>query len=337
MIRKILLVVFFLAGITTAGGGWYIYHSLTTSEGIGAHTPTSPVRIFIPDGQSFRVTAQLLAEQGIIANKTLFILWARLSGKDRQMKRGEYIFAVPLAPLEVIRILVSGKTISRSVTIPEGMSVWDVADLLAAHGLGSRESFFCLNINPEFLFAWGLPPGGLEGYLYPNTYRFSRSMTPTEIIARMVEQFYTVFDSAMHRRARGLGLSLHQVVTLASVIEKETGASEERGLVSAVFHNRLRRGLPLQSDPTVIYGLSDFDGNLTRRDLLTPTVYNTYTFRGLPPGPIASPGLESLVAALNPAPVDYLYFVAKGDGRHFFSSSLSEHNWAVRRFQKGLS
>ena len=138
-------------------------------------------------------------------------------------------------------------------------------------------------------------------------------------------------------RNQELNLSLHQTVTLASLIEKETGASEERFLVSAVFHNRLRRGLRLQSDPTVIYGLRDFDGNLTRRDLRAPTLYNTYTFRGLPPGPIANSGLESLLAALNPAPVDYLYFVAKGNRQHYFSSNLSEHNRAVRRFQRGRS
>lgn len=336
--KKILLAVSFLVGAATAGGGWYGYRFLTTPEGIWPYAPTRPsVRIFIPDGQPFRATAQLLAEQGVIANKTLFILWARLSGKDRKVKGGEYIFTVLLTPLEVMRMLVSGETTHHPLTIPEGMTTQGIADLLAARGLGAREKFLCLSEDPEFLFAWGLPPEGLEGYLYPDTYRFSRNMTPAEIVARMVERFYTVFNAAMHRRAQELGLSLHQVVTLASLIEKETRAGEERFLVSAVFHNRLRRGLPLQSDPTVIYGLRDFDGNLTRRDLLTPTPYNTYTFQGLPPGPIASPGLESLLAALNPAPIDYLYFVAKGNERHHFSSDLSEHNRAVNLFQKRRS
>jgi UPF0755 protein len=325
--KKILLAVSILLGAAATGGGWYGYHSFTT--------PSLPIRIFIPDGQSFQVTAQLLAERGIIANKTIFILWARLSGKDRRIKGGEYIFTVPLTPLEVMRRLVSGDTRHRSVTIPEGMTVQGIAGLLAAHGLGSRDSFLCLNKDPEFLFAWGLPPEGLEGYLYPDTYQFSPSMAPQEIVARMVERFYIVFNAAMHRRAQELGLSLHQVVTLASLIEKETGAGEERFLVSAVFHNRLRRGLPLQSDPTVIYGLQNFSGNLTRHDLLAPTLYNTYTFCGLPPGPIANSGLESLLAALNPAPVDYLYFVAKGNRQHYFSSSLYEHNRAVSRFQRG--
>ncbi len=327
--KKILLAISLLVGVVTVGVGWYGYFSYTT--------PNLPVRIFIPDGQSLRVTAQLLAEQRIIANKALFILWTRLSGKDRRIKRGEYVFTVPLTPLEVMGKLISGGTTYDSVTIPEGMTLQGIAGLLAAHGLGAQESFLCLNNDLEFLSAWGLPPGGLEGYLYPDTYRFSRSMTAEEILGRMIERFYVIFEVTMHRRAQELNLSLHQTVTLASLIEKETGASEERFLVSAVFHNRLRQGLRLQSDPTVIYGLQDFDGNLTHRDLRAPTLYNTYTFRGLPPGPIANSGLESLLAALNPAPVDYLYFVAKGNRQHYFSSNLSEHNRAVRRFQRGRS
>jgi UPF0755 protein len=159
-------------------------------------------------------------------------------------------------------------------------------------------------------------------------------MTPAQVLGRMVARFEEVFNASLHRRARQIGLSAHQAVTLASLIEKETAAPEERALVSAVFHNRLRRGLPLQSDPTDIYGRRDFHGALTPPPLTTPTRYNTYTFAGLPPAPIANPGLESLLAALNPAPVDYIYFVARGDGRHHFSATLSEHNRAVARFQK---
>jgi UPF0755 protein len=153
-------------------------------------------------------------------------------------------------------------------------------------------------------------------------------------LGRMAERFYATINSAMYRQAAALDLSMHQVITLASIIEKETGAPAERPLVAAVFYNRLRKGMPLQSDPTVIYGITHFDGNLTRQHLLTPTPYNTYLFHGLPPGPIASPGLESLLAALYPAERDYLYFVAKGDGTHVFSSDLNTHNRAVQRFQR---
>ena len=177
----------------------------------------------------------------------------------------------------------------------------------------------------------------MEGYLYPDTYQFSWSASPEEILGRMVERFYTAVSPAMYRRAAAMDLSLHQVITLASLIEKETGAATERTLVASVFYNRLRQGIPLQCDPSVIYGLDKFDGNLTRQHLLTPTPYNTYLFRGLPPGPIASPGLEAILAALNPARLDYLYFVARGDGTHVFSSDLATHNRAVQRFQRGRS
>jgi UPF0755 protein len=223
------------------------------------------------------------------------------------------------------------------VTVTEGMTFRQISALLAAQGLGTEENFLCLGSDPMFLETWGLPPQGVEGYLYPDTYRFSWLASPEEILGRMVGRFYAVMSPALHRQAAVLDLSEHQVVTLASIIEKETGTASERPLVAAVFHNRLRKGMPLQSDPTVIYGIARFHGNLTRQHLLTPSPYNTYLFRGLPPGPIANPGLETIRAALSPAEQDYLYFVAKGDGTHVFSSDLNTHNRAVSRFQRGRS
>jgi len=335
-LRKVALA----AVLTTAGGallaGWHTYRSLTTPGPAPSHEGEATViSVFVPDGQPLWATADRLVEQRVISGKTLFVLWGRLTGMDRRVKGGEFSFSTPLTPLEVLRILVSGRNARRLVTIPEGMTLKGVADLLASRGFGPSEGFLCLNEDPEFLSAWGLPPEGLEGYLYPDTYAFSRTMRPVEIVGRMVERFHEVFSPSMQRRAEELGLSVHEAVTLASVIEKETHVPEERSLVAAVFHNRLRLGLPLQSDPTVIYGLEDFDGDLTRRHLQTPMRYNTYATAGLPPGPIANPGFESLLASLNPAPVAYLYFVARGDGRHHFSGSLAEHNRAVGRFQKG--
>jgi UPF0755 protein len=197
-----------------------------------------------------------------------------------------------------------------------------------------------LNTEPHFLARWGLPPQGLEGYVYPDTYHFSWLASPEEIVGQLVARLYTALSPDLYRRAATLGLSMHEVLTLASLIEKETAVAEERTLVSAVFHNRLRKRMPLQCDPTVIYGLirlDQFDGNLTRQHLRTPTAYNTYLLPGLPPGPIASPGIESIRAALHPAENTYLYFVARGDGTHVFSSNLAEHNRAVQYFQKRQS
>jgi UPF0755 protein len=181
----------------------------------------------------------------------------------------------------------------------------------------------------------GIQAESLEGYLFPDTYYFPRNTPIDRIIQTMLDRFNTVFTPAWADRARGIGLSRHQVVTLASIIEKETGAAGERPLIASVFHNRLARGMRLQSDPTVIYGIEDFDGNLTRAHLETPTPYNTYQVAGLPPGPIASPGRAALEAALFPEETDYLYFVARGDGTHQFSTRLDEHNEAVRRYQLG--
>jgi len=188
--------------------------------------------------------------------------------------------------------------------------------------------------DPEFLAAENLPPSGAEGYLFPDTYAFPLATPQERMLRAMVKRFREAFDATLARRALALGLSEQQVVTLASLVEEETGRPEERRLIAAVFMNRLRRGMPLQSDPTVLYGRPDDDRKITRADLARPTPYNTYTIPGLPPAPIASPGRASLEAAVDPAPVDYLYFVARGDGTHEFSTTLAAHNTAVARYQK---
>jgi UPF0755 protein len=230
--------------------------------------------------------------------------------------------------------LLAGQGLRALVTIPEGLTFRQIVSLLTEKGLGSADSFLCLNSDPAFLEKWGLPWQGIEGYLFPDTYYFSRFASAEEILGQMIGHFYKVFKSDLYRQAETLNFSVHEVVTLASLIEKETGTALERPLVSAVFHNRLKKGIPLQCDPTVIYGIADFDGNLTRDHLRTLTPYNTYVIQGLPPGPIANPGLKSLQAALRPANEDYLYFVGKGDGSHLFSSDLATHNRAVQQYQK---
>src|SRR5262245_9666958 len=324
-----LLVLGSLGGVT----GFFLYRFLTTPSPPLQHS----VLVFVHKGMPLQLIAQRLGSAGMVSSARPFAWWARLTGADRQIKSGEYLFTTPLSPLALLRILMSGESLHHTVTMTEGMTFKQVVTLLAAQGLGTEENFLCLNSDPTFLAAWGLPPQGIEGYLYPDTYRFSWLTPPEEILGHMIERFYGVLDPPMYRQAAVLNLSMHQVITLASIIEKETSSPDERPLVAAVFYNRLRKGMPLQSDPTVIYGIDHFDGNLTRQQLLTSTPYNTYLFRGLPPGPIASASLDSILAALHPAAHDYLYFVAKGDGTHVFSSDLNTHNRAVQRFQRGHS
>jgi UPF0755 protein len=329
-VKTVLVVCFVILVCVSSFFSWYIYQILTT--------PGPPLRhsvvIFVHHGSSLRKIAQTLAVEGVITNPNIFSLWGRLSGADRKIQGGEYLFTVPLPPLAILQTLISGKGLRHAVTVTEGMTFKQIVDLLTRKGFGTEEQFLCLNTDPFFLNTLGLPPEGIEGYLYPDTYHFSWLASPEEILGRMVERFHKAMSPTIHRQIAAQHLSLHEITTLASLIEKETTLRAERSLVAAVFHNRLHLGMPLQCDPSVIYGLEDFDGNLTRQHLLTPTLYNTYLFRGLPPGPIASPGLESILAALNPAKLDYLYFVAKGDGSHEFSSDLEAHNRAVYQLQR---
>src|SRR5207253_803585 len=201
------------------------------------------------------------------------------------------------------------------LTVPEGLTVRQVVQLLAASGFGAEESFLCLLQDASFLASEDLPPAGAEGYLFPDTYQFPLATPQERILRAMVHRFREVSGPSLGRRAAAHGLTEEQAVTLASLVEEETARPEERRLVAAVFLNRLRRGMPLQSDPTVLYGRPDASRHLTHADLLRPTPYNTYTIPGLPPAPIANPGRAALEAAVDPAPVDYLYFVARGDGQ----------------------
>ena len=332
--KRALFLVSLLVPLLIGGSlAWFGYRALITP---GPPLP-QPVRFFVQNGSPLDAIARHLHTEGVLTQVWVFRLWARLSGMDRHVKPGEYLFAEPLSPLALLTRLGQGQLVRRTVTIPEGFSLVQIARLLEQRGFGPAESFVCLNADPEFLADWRLPANSLEGYLYPATYQFSVRDSAREILGRMIARFYVAWDLALERRAVELGLSLHEVVTLASIIEKETGQAAERPLIAAVIHNRLSRGIRLQCDPTVIYGIKNFDGNLTRHHLQTPTPYNTYVIHGLPPGPIANPGLAALRAALYPANTDYLYFVARGDGTHHFSVSLAEHNRAVRRFQRQRS
>ena len=292
------------------------------------------VEVKVDRGESFSSVVNKLKDRGVIPNERFFTLWARLLALDKKIHWGVYRFDLPIAPREVLDRMVLGRGLFRRITIPEGLALNEIADLLSREGATGEEKFLKEARSTEILSLLGLEDNGIEGYLFPDTYYFPVSATERDILTAMVEQFQEIFTPMMERQAKKLGLSRHEVVTLASLVEKEAGVEAERPLVSAVFHNRLKRNIPLQSDPTVIYGLEGFTGKLRRKDLQNPSPYNTYLIRGLPPGPICNPGLSSLRAALFPARVSYLYFVSKNDGTHFFSETIREHNRAVNIYQR---
>jgi UPF0755 protein len=327
--RRVLIVVLALLALGLAGG---------VAGFLGLHRPgppvTRPIVVSVPEGRRFAEIADELAEQGVLRHPRLLALWARMTGQDRQVRWGEFLVTTPLSPLDLLARVTSRPDPLHAVTIPEGLTVREVVRTLAAAGFGSEESFFCLLDDPEFLAAEDLPSEGAEGYLFPDTYAFPLAMPVERILRGMLERFRRVFTPELVAKAATLGLSTQETVTLASLVEEEAARADERRLIAAVFVNRLRRGMPLQSDPTVLYGRDDDDRTITRADLHRPSPYNTYTIPGLPPTPIANPGRAALEAAVDPAPVDYLYFVARGDGSHQFSSTLAEHNAAVARFQR---
>lgn len=290
--------------------------------------------IDVPEGTSFRQVAKMLEAQGVISSRTAFSVLGKVTLVDRRIRPGEYSFHAGMSPMQILADLERGRVALHQVTIPEGFTVAQIAERLESHRLANRETFLEATRDPELIRQLGLEVDSLEGYLFPTTYRFPKNAKPQDIIRTMVVFTRKAFTPALRSRAVELDMTPHEVLTLASVIEKETSVARERTLISAVFHNRLRRKIPLQSDPTVIYALESFDGNLRKRDLSVDSPYNTYRVRGLPPGPIANPGAESIDAALYPARASYLYFVSRNDGTHHFSSTLAEHNRAVDKYQR---
>jgi len=296
----------------------------------------SPKLIFIKKGTNLKKISGLLEQEGIIKNRQIFILLTTILGKKTKVKAGEYEFHTQMLPLEVLDTLVKGQAKHHLVTIPEGYTLSQVAQLLDDLTIVDKKSFLQKASSPSFIDALSLSQLAgptFEGYLFPDTYHLFRQMDPEEVIRMMVLRFKKIFEPDLVNRASELGISEREVVILGSIIEKETPLAEEKPLISAVFHNRLKKKIPLQSDPTVIYGIKNFNGNLTKEDLLRPTPYNTYLLVGLPPTPICNPGKESLWAAVNPAPVAFLYFVSRNDGSHYFSSDIEEHNRAVWKYQ----
>ncbi len=289
-------------------------------------------------GESFSALANRLSREGTLRNPRLLAMLALLRGDTGRIKAGDYVFHGHVSPGKFLDNLVSGKGEFTTLTVPEGFSLKDIAERLEEQRLGNAEVFLRLTRDPAFIASLDLPfkpaPPSLEGLLLPETYHLYRGVPERSLIQAMVRQFKQRAWPVLQATPGLRRMTPYQVLVLASIIEKETGVEAERPLVSAVFHNRLSQGIKLGSDPTVIYGVPNFDGNLTRAHLRTRTPFNTYTEKGLPPTPIASPGLASIRAALAPATVDYLYFVSRNDGTHQFSNNYRTHEQAVDKYQR---
>jgi UPF0755 protein len=296
---------------------------------------TDPVKktFILARGQSFLATSERLHKTGLIKHPLKFRLLARLKGFEKRIQAGEYLLSTAMSPNAILEKLVQGKVNLHKITIPEGSNIYQVAAISAEAGFGTKTEFVRLATDSALVHKKGIEADTFEGYLFPDTYYFPKGETSRKIISKMVERFWAKFRPEWILQSQELGFTIHQVVSLASIIEKETGAAFERPIISSVFHNRLKKGMRLESDPTVIYGIKNFDGDLTRKHLTTKTPYNTYKIKGLPAGPIANPGMASLEAALYPADTDYLFFVSKRDATHKFSTNLKDHNNAIRKYQ----
>ena len=288
----------------------------------------------VQPGMTLKQVTLELFNQRLILSPSAFQAIAYIQDKEKQIMVGEFSLSPSMLPTEIILRLTSGKTILYPLTIPEGYRITEIASLLDTQGLASSEVFILQTQDKDLIKSMDIPTDSLEGYLFPETYYLSKLTPEKKIVQKMVNTFKEkVLKSQLLKSTKESPLSLHEIITLASLIEKETGLDSERKLISSVFHNRLRKNMRLQTDPTVIYAIEKFDGNIRKRDLKIDSPYNTYRYKGLPPGPISSPGIKSIEAAISPIKSNHLYFVSRQDGSHHFSSTLVEHNQAVKKYQ----
>lgn len=291
----------------------------------------------IPPGSSPAAMGRRLSDAGVVRNEAVFRLAVWMRGAGRRLQAGEYRFDAPISAAEVVDRIRRGDVYLQPITFREGLTIRQMAQLYESRGFGPAAEFTAAARNGRRVAALDSQAPDLEGYLFPDTYTLPRRTTAAQLVERMVGAFERVITEDLRAQAAARGLNVRQLVTLASLVEKETGKPEERPLVSAVYHNRLKINMALYCDPTVIYALERagrYTGDLTRDDLQFDSPYNTYRYPGLPPGPIAAPGRASLEAAANPAAVPYLYFVSRNDGSHVFAETLDEHNRNVYEFQK---
>jgi len=292
------------------------------------------VLFVVPPGASLGAVARALEAAGLVHSHLAVEALGRLRGVASELRAGEYALSPTLSPAEILQRIVEGRVRTLEVVIPEGFTAEEIAQRLAQGGLGDAEAFLAAVRDPEFAASLGVEGTSLEGYLFPETYHLARGLGARDVVRTLVAEFLRMWPE-IEPDARARRLSMRETVTLASIVEKETGAPDERPLIASVFHNRLARRMRLESDPTTIYGIPGFDGNLRRTDLEDgKNPYNTYRIPALPPGPIANPGRAALRAVVKPADSDYLYFVSRNDGTHAFSRSYDDHAREVHRYQR---
>jgi len=324
-----------------SAGGWFAYYVFTPSPG------TEERLVWIPKGAGVRQIKGILGREGIIRDDVRFLALVRLLleiDKDHppRLRAGEFMVPQGLTPLQAVRFLNTAKPVSYRVTVPEGKTLPEIAAIFAEDNWVEPATFLQLYQDAALLKELGVKADSLEGYLFPETYTLVRGeVDERKLIKMMTQRFFAVWKEVttatqekQGQDGSGKKYTQHQLLTLASIVEKETGSAGERDVIAGVFYNRLRKGMPLQSDPTTIYGIKNFNGNLTKADLQRWTPYNTYVIPSLPAGPICNPGAAAIKAVLAPAKVPYLYFVSRNDGSHQFSKTLKEHNRAVYKFQK---
>lgn len=319
--------------------GWLATYSWFKKNFLEAYTPGSVaiVNFEVPKGASLTAIAEDLEKQQLLRWYYSLVFLSKIRAGGDKIIAGEYEVSPGMTPAKLLEVLVSGNVVKHNLTITEGTTVAELPKLMAKTSLVTEEQAAAALNDRSLLMKLSIPSLTPEGFIFPETYSFSRPVTAHEIVERIVEEGRKRLDERLKgwkERGQQLGFNPYQILVLASIIEKETGKAEERGVISSVFHNRLRIAMPLQSDPTVIYGVPNFDGNLTKEHLKTPGPYNTYLNTGLPPTPICNPGLEAIKAAVYPEDTDYLYFVGKGDGSHHFSATYKEHQRAVDNFQR---
>jgi UPF0755 protein len=330
--KKVLFVLFVVVAVGVAGAWWAGQQVGRPYRGFA----TEEVFVEIPQGAGVAAMADRLASAGVVVHPWAFRAAAWMADADRMLQAGEYRFADAATPAQIVERLVRGDVYTRAVTFREGLTMWDMAEVFAAAGLGTADDFLAEVRDPRRIQTLDPEAASLEGYLFPDTYQLPRSIGAAGVVDAMIAGFLRTFDADLRAAAAARGVSVREVVTIASLVEKETAHPPERPIVSAVYQNRLRIGMGLQCDPTVIYALrlaDRWDGNLTRENMQIDSPYNTYRYAGLPPGPIASPGRASLEAAVRPSDDPYLYFVSRNDGTHVFASTLAEHNRNVQQWQ----
>jgi UPF0755 protein len=326
--RRLTFLLLALVVASTALGVWAGREALRPAAAEG-----EPVLFVVAEGSGLRRVAGDLAAAGLVRSPLAFELLARWSGAQNQLRSGEYELRASETPRAILETIRAGRVKMWDVAVPEGLTASEIAVRVEAAGLARADAFLAVVRDPASPARYGVEGPGLEGYLFPETYHLARGLPAEEVVGTFVAQFRAVWEP-LAPAASARGLSMRQAVTLASIVEKETAVPIERPLVAAVFHNRLRLGMRLETDPTVIYGIADFDGNLRRAHLEDESnPYNTYRIAGLPPGPIANPGAGALAATVEPAASDALFFVSRNDGTHVFSRTYQEHVGHVRRYQ----